>query len=387
MWLAIFALVLALASIILVLSNRPDREVHIGKTDAIDRDEASDVAEDKVVAAVPEAELEVRETPREEELIAVVINPSKVDDVDEFKAMVHTKVAQASLGEVIWIETTVEDPGVSQAKEALDRGAGLVLAVGGDGTVRAVAEGLASSGVPLGIVPKGTGNLLARNLGIPVAPIGETIEVALTGSNTLVDVGFLSTKPLTDAERAMSEEEMPDVPEGEHAFAVVAGLGFDAAMVGDADSGLKDKFGWMAYGASAVKNMAGSKIEGKMSLGHAPEHAVEAHSIMFANCGKLPGGFVLTRDARIDDGWLDVGVLDTKAGIVGWGDFARRMTLKAVGIHNDGLPTTGDIEFHRAKTAHVSTNKPEWIQVDGDALGYATDISVRLVPGALIVRS
>ena len=110
--------------------------------------------------------------------IGIVFNPSK-GETDALKAAVAAEVELP----VTWHETSVDDPGVSATRDALDAGADLVIAAGGDGTVRAVAEHLADSGATaeLGIVPLGTGNLLARNLGIPLGDISAVGHCA-TGS-------------------------------------------------------------------------------------------------------------------------------------------------------------------------------------------------------------
>lgn len=385
-WLAIAAFALALVAFIVVLTSRgsapepapaPDPVKPEGTRDTGDKVETQPQDESDLVAD-------------KHDKVVVVFNPTKIEDVDAFKDRFTRIGAIANTTDIEWIETSVEDPGVGQAKEGVRRGADLVVAAGGDGTVRAAIEGLAGSGVALGIIPMGTGNLLARNLNIPVHPEEDAMQAALTGMTRQVDVGFLKARELNDDELAYVKEQHEDqgsVPAGEHAFAVVAGLGFDAAMVGDADSGLKDKFGWYAYGASAMKNIVAEKMKVTVTAGASQPISMEARSILFANCAKLPALMSLSQDARIDDGWLDLGVLDTTGGVIGWVDLVRRMSLKGLGIRNDGLPTTGHLEFRRTKYAVVETDKPEWLQVDGDVLGYASHITVRLHPGGLLVRS
>ena len=100
-----------------------------------------------------------------------------------------------------------------------------------------------------------------------------------------------------------------------------------------------------------------------------------------ANCGKLPGGVVLAPDAHLDDGWLELVIIDTKGGLVGWADLVRRMGLAGIGVTNDGLPSTGRIEMRKTRHASVVTDSPARVQVDGDVLGYATTVRSRVVPG------
>lgn len=397
-WLALGAFCVSVIALVLTLINRST----IGKAVAEAASRRKKVAaQEEDVRSIDDADH--HRTPDHSQAvdevvgpIVVVVNPIKEDNLDAFKRLIAEVARETGGPEQVWLETTVEDPGVGQAKRAVEMGASLVIAAGGDGTVRAVVEGIAGTEVPVGIIPLGTGNLLVRNLDLPMTSRRDMVSAALTGHTRRMDVGFLSAKPMTEAERrALAEDkkmdladaENVDVPAGEHAFAVIAGLGFDAAMVGDANADLKQKIGWVAYVVSAAKNMVGRKIKARVSAGEAQGHRIEARSIMFANCGKLPGGVVLAPDAQLDDGWLDLAVVDTKGGIVGWGDLIRRMALAGVGVRNDGLPQTGTIDFKRTRDVDVVTELPEMVQVDGDVLGYATRIHARLEHGGLLVRT
>lgn len=369
-WLAVAALLVALSALILTLGNRQTIAARLsGPADP-------EPAADELAAD------DIRTRP-----IVVIYNPVKNIEIPAFKDLVEGMAAETGYRDVRWLETTIEDPGTGQAKQAVADGAGMVIAVGGDGTVRAVAAGLAGSDVALGIVGLGTGNLLARNLDLPISSTEAMVRTALTGSTHPMDVGYLEADPLTDEERdSVGDDDAEDVPSGDHVFAVIAGLGFDAAMVGDADAELKSKIGWVAYLASAVKNMAATKIRAKVTAGDALEVPIDARSIMFANCGKLPGGVVLAPDAELNDGWLDLVVIDTKGGLVGWADLVRRMGMAGIGVTNDGLPMTGKIDLKKTRHASVVTEVPARVQVDGDVLGYARSIRSRVEPGGLLVR-
>ena len=158
-------------------------------------------------------------------------------------------------------------------------------------------------------------------------------------------------------------------------------------MMQDADENLKRVLGWSAYVVSGVKHLNHDRLEATITTGDGGNRTkVEARSIMFANCGGLPGGLMLAPDARIDDGWLDIAVLNTKGGLLGWGDLLRRIGLARYGVRDKVLPQVGSIDFRRTRSADVLARFPEQVQADGDALGYARDIRARVDKGALLVR-
>ncbi|HEX2807821.1 MAG TPA: acylglycerol kinase family protein, partial [Kineosporiaceae bacterium] len=124
-------------------------------------------------------------------LPAVVANPTKMADIDGELAWLSRRCKELGWQRPLWYETRPDEPGVTSAREAVGAGAVAVLAYGGDGTVRAVATALERTGVCLGIVPAGTGNLLARNLGIPVTDLELAVDVALTGRQRSIDIGVI----------------------------------------------------------------------------------------------------------------------------------------------------------------------------------------------------
>src|SRR3984885_8177339 len=192
--------------------------------------------------------------------------------------------------------TEKAEAGVSAASGAALDGADLVVAVGGDGTVRGCAEGLADTGVPLGIVPHGTANLLARTLGIPGHP------------RAALDVALDQRRPTDDRliDLAIADREP---------FTAMAGMGLDAAVV--AATKLKHQFGWFAYAISGAAHLARPPAPFTIKLDDAPPIERTARSVVVGNSGLLPGGFSLLPAARLDDGMLDVGVL-APHGPLGW---------------------------------------------------------------------
>jgi len=347
---------------------------------------------------------------------AVVFNPSKGTDGARLRALVTEVAAESGLAEPLWLETTVEDPGGGQVRHALEQGASVVIAAGGDGTVRAVAEGLAGTGTPMGVLPLGTGNLLARNLDLPLTGYRDMVTTALTGRDREMDLGWLrierppaASEPEDDVYRGepgrtevaptpSDDSQAPEVRAGEvpgteldkeHVFLVIGGMGFDAAMVGGAPDELKARIGWVAYFVGGVRHLLGRKIHATLELGDSERSdAFHARTVLIANCGRLPGGVVLFPDAQLDDGWLDIAAIDTRGGIIGWADLLRKVVLQGLGVRRDPLPySTGTIEFRRAHTLTIRTEEPEHVQVDGDLLGEASVVHARVQHGGLVVRT
>ena len=310
------------------------------------------------------------------DLVAFVANPTK-HDIPALRERVRTACADRSLPEPLWFETTEQDPGVGQTREAVAQGADVVVALGGDGTVRAVAEALVGTGVPMGLVPLGTGNLLARNLDIPVSDPTEAIRIALTGRDRTIDVGWLT---LEGHDRHPSEEPT------EHIFLVIAGLGFDAAMVADTDDNLKARVGWLAYFLAGARHLHGTRTKVHIRLDDRPPVTTRLRSLLVGNCGRLPGGITLLPDALVDDGWLDVAAIDTRGGLAGWVQLLGEVVLQGYGVRTELPAKIGRIDHVRAREIHLLVPTGEHVQVDGDVIGKATELHIRVAPGALVVR-
>jgi diacylglycerol kinase (ATP) len=299
--------------------------------------------------------------------VAVVANPTKVDDVAARQGWVAAASARHGLGTPVWLETSVEDPGLGQADTAVEIGAHAVLAYGGDGTVRSVASRLAGSGVPLGLLPSGTGNLLARNLGIPVNNPDAALTVALTGVDRKLDVARVAFA-LPDEEAAPRRE----------AFLVMAGLGFDAEVMASVEPRLKERVGWWAYVVAGARLLRGQQTRITMELDGGQIVHRRIRSVIMGNCGELTAGVRLLPDARPDDGWLDV-VTVAPRGIVGW----AAVTAAVLSRSRRGHPM---VERWRFRQLAIRAEKPLPVQVDGDPSGLAQTMSVSLEPLGLIVR-
>ena len=292
---------------------------------------------------------------------ALVLNPSKGGWERALEAV--TAAAEAAG----WPEpavhlTTREETGHAQASAAVADGARLVIAAGGDGTVRAVAHGLAGSGAQMGIVPIGTANLLAHNLDLPKA-IGPAAAVAVTGGARPVDLGL-----------ARLDAEGRDLP-----FVVLAGMGHDAATVAATRPGLKERIGWPAYIAPAARSALRRPGTVTVRYDDGPEHEVLAWSVLAANCSRVRAGVAIAPGGLLDDGLLDVLEVTVRRPDQ-WLGVAAKGTLR---WERDvaGLRT-------RASTGlTVTSEEPLHVQLDGDVVGPARRMHVRCVPHALAIRT
>lgn len=325
-----------------------------------------------VVPSADSAPDQADQTPRP--LVAFVVNPTK-PGVPILRETAVRACRNQGLPEPLWLETTPADPGRGQSRDAVRRGADLVVAVGGDGTVRAVAEAVASSGIPMGVIPIGTGNLFARNVDIPLGSAEKALEVALSGRDRTVDIGWL------EIERASG-----DLDGGEHLFLVIAGLGFDAKMVEDTDENLKRWVGWLAYFFSAIRHLHGPRLRVLVDIDDHESRPLKLRSLLIGNCGKLPGGLTLLPDAVIDDGWLDIAALDTRGGILGWGQLFGEVVLQGFGVRSQLPARVGRVDHVRGRQIVATVDPPVQVQVDGDVLGKASVVRARVDPGALIIR-
>ena len=316
---------------------------------------------------------------REDEVrYAFIINPSK-PQADQYRERIKAFCKAHNLHEVQFIDTQLDKSGRVCAQEALEGGADVVVAVGGDGTVRTVASALSGTGHALGIVPIGTGNLFARNMGIPVDDVDAALTVATSHGSKLVDMGRLT---ILD-----NEEE-----DHGHAFLIIAGIGFDAQMIDDTDPELKKNISWLAYFVGAFKHLFAPKYRGSVSITGADgathtRAKLTFRTLMAGNCGQIPG-FSLMPEARWDDGVLDFEIIDTTGGLIGWaslfGDVLHQtVTGKA---QQSPLSTNSTIDQIQGVSAEVRLEKPALAEVDGDILRETRHIRFTVERRALTVR-
>lgn len=323
--------------------------------------------------------------------LAVVHNPTKIN-LDRLRPLVDRAEEEYGFAPTQWLETSEDDPGTSMARDAVRDGATVVLAAGGDGTVRAVAQGLADAGsdadVALAILPGGTGNLLARNLGLPLNNDAEAVRIAFAGADRAIDVG-------------LARVVRPDDPDGEPeelVFTVMAGIGLDAQMIVNQDEDLKKRAGWVAYLKSLAMSLKGGRrIRVRYRVNGKSAHTTRVHTLLVGNCGDLPANVVLLPDAEIDDGQLDIVALRPD-GLIGWLSIWSKVLVehailrrsevgrKLVGNRHGRAKQIRALRYLRGEQIQVELHDPEEFEVDGDAVGQVASFAIRAEPGALTVR-
>ena len=313
--------------------------------------------------------------------VAVILNPAKVGDVDDFKAKVLAVAARDGWKQPLWYETTVADPGPGQAQAALEEGVDLIVAAGGDGTVRAVCEEVARTGVAVGILPHGTGNLLARNLGLPLN-IRDALDVAFGGQDKAIDLATFRANAVLDDPAGETITD-PDADDGEPAgtdtcFLVMAGLGMDAEIMTGVDDVLKEKVGWFAYFVSGIKAARYPAMKVEISVDDGEFRKFKARTVVVGNVGFLQGGIPLLPDAQIDDGQLDVVVLAPKR-FIGW----LAIIIRVLGRQRR---TNERLDRLAGQKVVIRAEKPMPMQLDGDPVGSGTEITAEVQHGVLLVR-
>ncbi|MDZ8170783.1 diacylglycerol/lipid kinase family protein [Microbacterium xanthum] len=307
---------------------------------------------------------------------AVIWNPAKTTREDLEDPLLRVFTAD----EIAWFDTTVEDPGQGVAARALETSPEVVIVAGGDGTVRAVAEHLADvrADVDLGIVPFGTGNLLARNLDVPLRRTVDAVERAASGQARPIDVGWVDVEFTTGTER--------------HAFVVMIGFGIDANMIAETDESLKSKAGWLAYVESLGRALQASDLVSfTLTVDDGPGRDESGHTLLIGNCGSLQGGFSLLPDADPGDGDLDYLLLSAE-GLTPWLGTLKTMLwdsgLGRMIRRSDASESadTDDVTHGRARRIRVSLPSPRVFEIDGEEVGEATGFTVSIQPAALRVR-
>ncbi|WP_433167956.1 diacylglycerol/lipid kinase family protein [Kribbella sp. CA-247076] len=290
---------------------------------------------------------------------AVILNPVKVPDPEDFRRTVDAALTERGYDDSLWLETTEDDAGSTMAKRAIDETVDLVVVAGGDGTVRVVCAELARSGIPVAVLPAGTGNLLARNLGISL-----DLDIALTellgGNEQRIDSIEIQGDEL-DTDR----------------FVVMAGLGLDAAIIADAPDELKKRVGWAAYVVATLKNLNHPFVRVEIIVDDQPPVRRRARTVVIGNVGTLQANIPLLPDAEPDDGLLDAVVLAPRR-ISQWPRLALSLIIKPLREQH--------VERFTGKRIQVTAAKTVRRQLDGDTIADGRTLSAQVDPASLIVR-
>lgn len=294
---------------------------------------------------------------RSNESVAIV-HPGKAGDIREATERLASWAHDAGVNAPHVVQTTAAEPGTAQAREAVAAGADLVISWGGDGTVNAIATGLVGTGTALGILPGGTGNLLARNLGIPLS-LDDAAAIAFGGLDRRIDV----------VEIGLGGRVVVST--------VIAGMGLDATLI-DAPEELKNAIGPAAYVANSVKllNTNSMRVAVGMDGGHPRWYT--ARSVLVANVGGLIAGLDVAPESDASDGLLHVIVLPLDKPS-DWARTALHLIRRT--------PRQDDARIHlsgRSAWVVSHTNAPR--QVDGDVVDEGRKLEARVRPASLTVR-
>lgn len=293
-------------------------------------------------------------------LVVAITNPTKIDDPDTFHDSIRSHAEKAGYAETVFLDTTPNDPGIAMAQTAIERQASLVVAAGGDGTVRAVAATLTNSGIPCAIIPMGTGNLLARNLDIPL-DANEAIEVAFSGQPSSFDLVKLYVDD--------SDEPIW--------FAGMAGIGFDAAMMADTDETVKSVIGTGAYLVSFINQLGTEPHRLRYRIDDDAWITTPAVMTMVGNTRLLTAGIELFPSARHDDGVLNM-MVASPVTLRGWAKVIAAVLRKK--------PSPA-VRYHEGRSFEFVLDEPILWEIDGDTMDTGSRFRFEVVPGALQVVS
>ena len=284
----------------------------------------------------------------------MLVNPSRVPRRLALRPQLQQLLRQSGWSDPTWIETDTTGGERTRLDQALDDGVEVLFACGGDGTVASAVRALARHPeVALAVVPLGSGNLLARNLELPLDPLA-AIRVALAGGHRRIDLGEV----------------------GGVRFCVAAGMGLDAQMLAGAPRLAKRVLGWFAYVPSVLRHLPEPGFTVEISVDGGAPVLRRVRSVLVANVGTLPGGMRLLPAASADDGRLDV-VLIASRRLRDWAKISLRVGLR----HPEGM----GLESIAGRKVEIVTDLPRPCEADGEPLPRASALVASVLPGALLV--
>jgi YegS/Rv2252/BmrU family lipid kinase len=283
--------------------------------------------------------------------LAVVAHTKKLSPGD--RRRLHAAIEDAPFAKVEWLMIRKGSAAKDAAAKAVKHGADVVLACGGDGTVRAAAEALVGTDTALAVMPAGTANQFANAMSIP-DDVSEVLSLLTSGQTRTIDTGRCNGMT----------------------FLVMAGIGFDAALIDSADAD-KDRLGMVAYLRAGAKEARHRKpFPAKVDVDGEEVFDGEASCVLAANIGTL-NGFEAFPAAVPTDGTLDAAVV-TASGVRDWAG----LMVSAI-RHRQHL--SGRADLHAGKTITVRTPKRHRFELDGGVKGEAKKLEFEVVPSSLVV--
>ncbi|GAB7038104.1 MULTISPECIES: diacylglycerol/lipid kinase family protein [Catenuloplanes] len=285
--------------------------------------------------------------------VAVIAHERKVlgGGLDELRKLLTDEIHD----ELIWYQVPKSKKAPKKIRKALDRGAKRIFVWGGDGMVQRAVDTLAGTDATLSILPAGTANLFATNLGIP-EDLAEAVRIGLHGTEKKLDLGRIN---------------------GEH-FAVMAGAGFDGHLISEADRGAKDQLGKLAYVWTGLRHIQDDPAPTKITVDGTTWFEGEASCVLFGNVSTITGGIKAFDDAKPDDGWLEVGVATSQNAV----EWARTLGRMALG-RSERSPF---VQITRAKRITVTFAEPTLYELDGGDRSTVRKLKAKVVPDAITVR-
>jgi diacylglycerol kinase (ATP) len=249
----------------------------------------------------------------------------------------------------LWHEVKKSRHAPEHARRAAERGVDVIFVWGGDGTVQRCIDAVAGTGTAVAILPAGTANLLATNLRIP-GDVTEAVRIGLHGERRLMDTGSVN---------------------GEH-FTVMAGAGFDARMISEADRGLKDRLGRAAYLYTGLKSISARRVKATVEVDGERFFKGRVSCVLAANVGTILGGIEAFPGARPDDGLLEFGVVTAKNPV----EWARVFARLALGRAED----SPFAEITRGTKFRIRFDRKVPYELDGGARPARKDIRIKARP-------
>jgi len=284
--------------------------------------------------------------------VAVVANAGK--SLDGGLPALRKELERRGVADPQWREVLKSRNAPEQVEQAVQDGAELIFVWGGDGMVQRCVDGLSGSDATVAILPAGTANLFASNLGIP-RQIDAAVDLGLNGERRRFDVGRMN---------------------GER-FAVMGGLGFDARVIGGPTRKTKNRYGRAAYIWSALKNLRTDLFEARIDVDGEKWYEGKASCILFGNVGEAFGGIEIFDEARTDDGLLEIGVTNAR-GVVQWGRTIARLRFSSAA-------KSPFIRLTKGRSAEVTLKRKVLYELDGSTRTKRKKFHVEIEPAAISI--